>query len=775
MRHYHNQYIRRKCFSTLIIALLFNIIVSAKGGIKGIVTSVAGEKLAGASVFTSTNQGTSTNEIGQYELELPAGKYHLTISLISFEKYSTTVIVQDTGYFVLNVRLSEQVRSLNVVVVSAGKFEQKLEDITVSMEVIKPSLVEARNTTQLDEVMDMVPGVNIIDGQANIRGGSGWSYGAGSRVQILVDDLPQLTADANDTKWSFLPIENLEQIEVIKGASSVLFGSSALNGVINVRTAYPRDTALTKITYFTGVYDKASFSIHDTSYDLTSPASPKYFNTGMNFLHSQKIGQLDLVAGGNMFYDQGYREGENEQRARFNLGTRYRFKNIQGLSVGINVNHMQTNGSLFFLWKNDTSGAYIPAPNTLSGYTTYRTNIDPNATYVGQKGSTHKIRTRWFNTTNENNTSQNSKADLIYTEYQYQKRIKEAYTFSGGLVRILSKVKSQLYGDHDGEQIAAYVQSDIKIKRISFSAGARIERNRVDSVKDSPTPVFRGGVNYHPFGETYFRASAGQGYRFPAIAEKFILTNIGSIYIYPNRDLNPEKGVSLEIGVKQGIKIGRWAAYFDAAVFRNEYKNMIEFVFGQWAPPTNPLFGNGFTSRNIGNIRIQGLELSLMGSGKIAGDVNLNVLFGYTYLSPRQLTYDSLYIKVVGTDNYRGSDSTDFLKYRFRHMLKGDVELSYHRLAFGVSYRYTSRMENIDKIFVSGLLDFAFRPGLGIGHYRQYHRHGDQIVDIRTSYRVAKNLTAAFIVKNLFNYIYMQRPADMQPPRTFVGQLSLAF
>ena len=50
------------------------------------------------------------------------------------------------------------------------------------MEVIKPSLIENKNTTDIQSAMDQIPGVNITDGQANIRGGSGWSYGNGSRV-----------------------------------------------------------------------------------------------------------------------------------------------------------------------------------------------------------------------------------------------------------------------------------------------------------------------------------------------------------------------------------------------------------------------------------------------------------------------------------------------------------------------------------------------------------------------------------------------------------------
>ena len=775
MKQYYNQYSRRNLLILFAFFILHISVSYAASGIKGVVTAVEkNEKLPGVSILAENKTGTVTDENGVFRLDLSVGIHTITFSYISYQTVIKTVTVTETGYTELNVTLKDASRTLDVVVVSAGKFEQKLEDVTVSMEVLKPNLVEAKNTTELDEIMDQVPGVNIIDGQANIRGGSGWSYGAGSRVQILVDDLPQLTADANDAKWNFLPVENLEQIEVIKGASSVLFGSSALNGVINVRTAYPRDTPQTKITVFSGVYDKAKFTINDTTYDLNKWSSATHRNSGISFSHSRKIGQLDLVAGGNMFLDEGYRQGENENRARFNAGLRYRFKHMEGLSVGVNVNTMYTVGTLFFLFKNDTTGAFQPAANTLSDYTTKRTNIDPNVTYVGKNGSTHKLRTRWFNTTNENNTNQGSTANLLYAEYQYQKRFGEKFVLSGGAVKIKSTVKSELYKDHDGSQTAAYVQGDLKWKRFTFSAGGRVEQNKVDTVKDAWTPVFRSGVNFHPFGETYFRASAGQGYRFPSIAEKFVRTNIGAIDIFPNPNLSSEKGLSMEVGVKQGIRIGKWNGFIDAAVFRNEYKNMIEFSFGHWET-TGSFFGNGFKSANIGNTRIDGLELSIMGTGKIAGELTMTVLAGYTYLKPIQLTFDSSYVNIIGAPNIKGSDSTDFLKYRFKHMAKADVEFGWRKLKVGMSWRFTSRMENIDNIFVNGLIDFGFPPGLGIGYYRKYHRGGDSVFDSRVSYELTKNLSLALIVKNVFNYIYMQRPADVQPQRTTVCQLSVRF
>ena len=135
---------------------------------------------------------------------------------------------------------------LDDVVISASKYEQKLGDVPVSMAVIKPALIENKATRDAQAIVEQVPGVQINENQVSIRGGSGWSYGAGSRVLVMVDGMPMLAGDANDIKWSAIPLENISQIEILKGASSVLYGSSALNGVINIRTQYPKDEPVTK-------------------------------------------------------------------------------------------------------------------------------------------------------------------------------------------------------------------------------------------------------------------------------------------------------------------------------------------------------------------------------------------------------------------------------------------------------------------------------------------------------------------------------------------------
>ncbi len=300
---FYNQYKMRNHLCLFFFVLLFQNVNSQV--LTGTVTSENGnEPLPGVSVVSDDTSGTFTDSLGRYTLTLSPGNHAIEFRMISFNTEKRNITLNQNETTVLNIVLKGNAKELGVVVISAGKFEQRVEDVTVSMEVLKPELIEKRNSTAMDEAVDYIPGVNIIDGQANIRGGSGWSYGAGSRVQVLVDDLPQLSADANDAKWNFYPVENLEQIEVIKGASSVLFGSSALNGVINIRTAYPRDTPLTKINCFTGFYDKAFITTNNVKYSLNFHNGLTFFN-GLYFFHSRKIKRLDVVAGGNFLNDNG--------------------------------------------------------------------------------------------------------------------------------------------------------------------------------------------------------------------------------------------------------------------------------------------------------------------------------------------------------------------------------------------------------------------------------------------------------------------------------------
>ena len=185
------------------------------------------EPIEGVTVSTNTGIGTITDMEGRYKISIPPGEYLLQFSSIGYENKIQNINVLAGRNLVIDLSLQQITNELNLVVVTASKYEKNITRETVSMEVIKPDFLTNANTVDLDEAIQKVPGMTMIDNQANIRGGSGFSYGAGSRVLVLADGIPELTGDAGDVKWEFLPIENLSQVEIIKGAASVLYGSSA--------------------------------------------------------------------------------------------------------------------------------------------------------------------------------------------------------------------------------------------------------------------------------------------------------------------------------------------------------------------------------------------------------------------------------------------------------------------------------------------------------------------------------------------------------------------
>ena len=188
----------------------------AQGIVRGRVTDKSTkETLPGAGLIIG-DKNTVTDVNGKFMFQVPTGKQSVKVSLIGYADFSKAIEVKENDTLTLSVALDVANKALDEVVVSAGKYEQKLSEVTVSMEVIKTDLLQSKAVAQLDQIMNQVPGVYITDQQVSIRGGSGFTYGAGSRVMMLVDGMPMISADAGDIKFNYIPIENMAQMEIIK-------------------------------------------------------------------------------------------------------------------------------------------------------------------------------------------------------------------------------------------------------------------------------------------------------------------------------------------------------------------------------------------------------------------------------------------------------------------------------------------------------------------------------------------------------------------------------
>ncbi len=745
-----------KLYITTIIVFLSLLSYSQNGIIKGKVSDAgSGETLIGVNVVTNSLTGVSTDNNGNYFLELNPGSYEITYKYIGYQSQAKTIVLDSGDTLTNDIKLVQRSVELDLAVVSAGRYEQKLSDVSVSMEIIKPELIENTNTLNLETAITRMPGIDVLDGQTSIRGGSGYSYGAGSRVMVLINDLPILTADVNEVKWNYLPVENIKQVEILKGASSALYGSSALNGVINIRTAYPETKPQTKLTLTGGYYTTPKRE--ETSWWWNG--NPVF--AGASFTDSRKLGNFDLITGLNVYTNEGYREYDYEDRARANVAFRHRPEKVIGLTYGANTNIQWQYNSDFFIWQDADSGAFLQVPEVVTPTKGFRFNADPWVTYFDHKNNRHSLKTRYYQVYNKfkDDPDKNNGSDLYYGEYQFHKVFLDQLHWTIGMMGLYGITNAQLYGDHYNSNLALFTQLDYTYKeRLSASFGFRWERYTLDSKDKESSPVIRAGLNYQVAKATFIRTSFGQGYRFPSIAEKYTATSLGSLNVFPNPDLNSEKGWSAEVGLKQGIKINDWNGFIDVAGFWSEYTDMIEFTFGVWTPDSvqvPSLDDLGFKSLNVGHARVNGMEIGITGQGKLAG-VPLTMFAGYTYMNPIDVNADSL--------------ENNILKYRYRHSVKGDVQFDIKRFSAGISVIYNSFMERIDVAFEEEII-----PGQeifpGLKEYRLENDKGFVVVDLRLGYQISPISKLSVIANNIFNKEYMGRPGDIQPPRNIAIQL----
>jgi outer membrane receptor for ferrienterochelin and colicins len=666
----------------------------------------------------------------------------------------------------LTLTIQPDFKELEQAVISSSRSQGKLKESPVSISILKPYLIQNKIVTDISQSLDQVPGVNVADNQINIRNGNGWSYGAGSRVAVLVDDLPMLSPDAQSPQMSFIPLENVESVEIVKSAGSVLYGASAMNGVVNLRTKAPSDTAHGNINMFGMVYDKPAFD------NLNWSKKSRYVG-GLSGAYSQKINRTGLSVTMNLLNNQGYRMNEYENRARIGISTLTQSRSIPGLEYGLNVLAQQGKSGSFLLWESYNQG-YIPSDSGFSYSLSRKLNLDAKVDY--KKGLwKHSLVARRLSLNNEiengDSTNQDNGSSLLHAEYRVQSWTRSNKVHAtAGLVAAAGETHSPLFaGDHHSRNLAAFFQVQGRLKRVIATAGARLEHYTLDTFSIQK-PVFRAAVTYTAAKYTFIRASWGQGFRFPSMAESFIATRSGNVVIYPNPGLRPETGNNTEIGIKQGYRIGRFKAFADVSAFRTVFDNLMEFTFAQWGTWLDPNIGFGFKSVNTGRALIQGFEVETAGSGKI-GKAEFQLLTGYTYTIPTYVNPDSSFTtdnnNVSLNYNNTRARQNNYLKYRYKHLFRLDLQVNYSKFEAGVSVKYNSEMLNMDAAFVE-LIDTTINNA--------WNQLGSTLTfDIRAAYKLNQRFKINVQVLNLTNTVYFNRPADLRPPRTWQLQAVYTF
>lgn len=798
----------KNIFSILTIVLLSSSsLAQDKGVFKGVVKE-GEEPVIGANIqlLSDKSKGSATNIDGEFAFESPVGMQQFIVSYVGMRTDTIEAEILKDEITTRVIQMISNSEVLRAVDVRVGKFDTEIKDMTISMEVIRPALIENKNTRSIETVLDQTPGLNIMDGEPQIRGGSGFTFGVGSKVAVLVDDMPMLSGDAGRPEWGFVPVENIEQVEVIKGAASVLSGASALSGAIHIKTAEPGVKPLTKINLYSGFYS-------EPQYDSALWWNDYPYIHGLNFLHTRKIGQLDLTIGGLVNLDHGYlgapKPGEfvidtitnftddqmKSQKGRMNVGLRYHPKKLEGLTFGLNANVMYNNTNLTLAWLDDTSGIYRAYPGGVILQTQTIFNIDPYVNYFTKNGMKHAIKSRWLSTSNEMSANQSNYSDVYFADYQFKHTFKKfndlkfiagastTQTYSFSEIFIASGDSTNTLANYSG-----YLQLEKTIlERLNVSFGFRGESYFLNDTTHDAATIMRGGLNYKLTEGTNIRMSYGQGYRYPTIAERFIRTKVGTFGVFDNPDLKPETSWNVEAGLRQGYKFGNLKGYIDLAVFKQHYENTIEYLFGFW-DPTFSFAIAGFRFMNTGSSQVVGLDASMAGFYENEKKSKVTYIIGYNYIMPTTLEPD-----VVFAEDYRPGGNGEFsynttssdsslriLKYRFLHTFKIDAEYTYrNKFSIGGSARYFSKIENLDQAIID-FEEVTFNSGgslqgIRYNDFYENQQKGNVVFDTRVSYSFLGQYKAAIVVSNLMNKTYSLRPLKVEPMRTIMLQLSVKF
>lgn len=227
----------RSGVSTLFFFFWLTTAIAQTGHLRGLVRSAQGEPVAGASIRLPS-VGTSSGEDGWFDLRrLPPGVYDLRVSAIGYQSVSRSVTVRAGETTTVQLSLAAEIRDLSEVTVtsrrtapSLNKIDVPARDLPVATSAVTQLTLAQRGSDDLGDALKNTTGVrsNTTYGgfqHFTIRGFNNFVL----LVDGVRDERHNISTSAPNTN-----LANVERIEVLKGPASVLFGHSALGGVINI-------------------------------------------------------------------------------------------------------------------------------------------------------------------------------------------------------------------------------------------------------------------------------------------------------------------------------------------------------------------------------------------------------------------------------------------------------------------------------------------------------------------------------------------------------------
>ncbi len=231
----------------LLFCFLSTSVFAQTGSISGKVTAGTETVSYATVMLKDTPWGTPTNEQGRYKLDkIPAGRYELLVSAIGFKQVLRTVQVTAGTDTNLDISISAANSTLNEVVVTGTRTERRRLESPVAVNVLDSRIFSLTQSNTLSEGLCFQPGLRMeTDCQTcnytQLRmNGLGGSYS-----QILINSRPVFTSLMSLYGLEQIPANMVDRVEVVRGGGSVLYGSSAIAGTVNIITKEPQESTYT--------------------------------------------------------------------------------------------------------------------------------------------------------------------------------------------------------------------------------------------------------------------------------------------------------------------------------------------------------------------------------------------------------------------------------------------------------------------------------------------------------------------------------------------------
>ena len=545
-----------------------------------------------------------------------------------------------------------------------------------------------------------------------------------------------MTSDTGGISWDLIPVQDIERVEVVKGAGSALWGSGAIGGVVNVITRRPSQQGVLTLRSAAGVYDDPS----ETEWVWAPDRTLHYERVDLGY--SRSMGATSLRVSASRYTSTGDRRSGD-----FNKWT------MSG-KLGRTFND-GSEVEIYLAWLRDHSGVFVQ----------WRSPFEPDSTGTAPAQLFHPLlpdeegnllRLTWLNTYVRYARPLSARSHLRIRASLLRSIIGNQFDRAGefspahgpaceiqldwlptahhfvttGIDARLHLVEGEEYfeGSHTEIATAVFLQDEWRLRtNLRLTAGLRVDRHDLDGDEIVQQLNPRFGLNFRPTTTLSLRTSAGRGFRVPTTAERSLSFKAGNFQVVPSEHLDPESSWTYEAGLRQTFGD---ASYVDAAIFHSDYRNFVEPLvdLAQTASRIVVSF------QNVDDARIRGLELA---AGTRAWRRRLLLEGGLTFLDSKDLGLERP------------------LAYRPRWSLQLSPSLHLGRYGTRIDYRYASRLQRV-------------------AIYANDQRVAQHELNLRLQVDAA-GLTWTVGVNNVLNYNYTQLERNLGEIRNFIIGVNGAF